>query len=160
MRAGARGVALGAPPTSGSAAKAVLVTPSQAKNTSTTSARFRTMDRRWFRFTDLVSLDEEVLEDGEKRDAPEEAIDIGLHAARLDPAKAVAQGERSLGEEIDRAVDEVVIDRARQPCRTFSEDARTVHEAVDHPAVHVGKDEPKLERPRDERCLVDLVDPV
>src|SRR5436189_1103428 len=160
MRPGARTVAFGAPPTSGSAARAARGAPSTVKSARTRSARFRTTEKLGFRFTVLLSLDEEVLQDGEERDASEEAVDVGLDTSRLHFAKAVAGGEGSLGDEVDGAVDEVVIDGAGDPCGALSDDARAIDDAIDHPAIHVGEDEAQLESPADDRRLVDLVDPV
>src|SRR5260370_23307449 len=160
MRPGARRVAFGAPPTSGSAARAGRGAPSTAKSARTRSARFRTTERFGFRFTVLLSLDEEVLQDGEERDASEEAVDIGLDASRLHFAKAVAGGECAFGDEVDGAVDEVVIDGAGDPSGAFGEDRGAVDDAVDHPSVHIGENETEFERPADEGRLVNLVDPV
>ena len=51
------------------------------------------------------------MEDGERRDAAENSVDVVLHAAGLDLAQFAARFERAFCDHVDRAVAQTILDR-------------------------------------------------
>src|SRR3990172_3089141 len=105
------------------------------------------------------SVNQEVEED-DGEPASEGAVEIGLDPARLDAPHAAPALDGRVGQQVDRAVHDVLVDGAVDVGEEAGGGAGEVHEPVDEVAVEPGHEASPGERGLDDDPVVQLVDVV
>src|SRR5512137_2870068 len=86
----------------------------------------------------LGRADQEVDED-HHQGAAEGAVEVGLDAAGLQEAQRTAGPPDDVGDPVDRAVDQVLVDGAGEVGEHPGDGPHGVHQAVEYPAVEPGE---------------------